>query len=213
MQENSGVEPWIQSLEMSIFAEHMVGFFNLWLLMVLYLSPMLLTLLLRGRIFQATSSRFSSSRGSREYNLFVGSKILMLVCFLYAIGIPIRLQTYTAIIGLIMYVVGFALYSAAWITIAKSEKGKIFSSGLYRFSRHPVYLSSAIQFIGAGFISESWLYLGLSVLVAISDLRNAMEEERICLEIYGDEYGQYMLNTARWLGWPARKSRDHHKST
>ena len=213
MQANSGVEPWIQSLKMSIFAEHTVGFFNLWLLMVLYLSPMLLTLLLRGRIFQATSSRFSSSRGSREYNLFVGSKILMLVCFLYAIGIPIRLQTYTAIIGLIMYVVGFALYSAAWITIAKSEKGKIFSSGLYRISRHPVYLSSAIQFIGAGFISESWLYLGLSVLVAISDLRNAMEEERICLEIYGDEYRQYMLNTARWLGWPARKSRDHHKST
>ena len=181
--------------------------------MVLYLLPMLLTLLLRGRVFQATSSRFSSLRGSREYNLFVVSKILMLIYFLHAIVIPIRLETFQAIIGLILYIIGFGFYSAAWITIAQSEKGGVFSSGLYRFSRHPVYLSSAIQFVGAGFVSESWFYLGLSFLVAISDLRNAMEEERICLEIYGDEYRQYMINTPRWLGWPARKCQDHHKRT
>lgn len=204
-QRRGPVGPQIKSRKMSIFAEHSLGFFNLWLLMVLYALPMLITIMLRDRVFQPTSSRFSSSRGSREYNLFIISKILMLIYFLYAIVIPIRLEKLSAIIGLIVYIIGFSFYSVAWITIAQSEKGKVFSSGPFRFSRHPVYVSSVIQFIGAGFISGSWFYLGLSFLVGISHVRNSLEEERICLETYGDKYRQYMVNTPRWFGWPTRK--------
>lgn len=190
---------------MSIFAEHTPGFFNLWLLMVLYTLPIILTIIFRKHVFQPTSSRFSSSRSSREYNLFVISKILMLIYFLYAIVIPIRLEASFAIIGLIVYIIGFVFYSAAWITIAKSEKGKVFSRGPFRFSRHPIYISSAILFVGAGFISQSWFFLGLSIMVGISHMRNALAEEQICLETFGDEYRHYMASTSRWFGRPARK--------
>ncbi|MBN1874791.1 MAG: DUF1295 domain-containing protein [Anaerolineae bacterium] len=188
---------------MNIFADHTFGFFNLWLLVILYACPILLTLIFRKHVFHPTASRFSSSRSAWEYKLFIISKILMLMYFLYAIVIPIRLDSSSAIIGLIIYIIGFTFYSVAWITIAKSGVGKVFSSGLFRFSRHPVYLSSAIQFIGVGFISKSWFFLGLSLLVGISHLRNALAEEQICLEVFGDEYRQYMVSTPRWFGWPS----------
>lgn len=190
---------------MSIFPDHSFGLFNLWVLMVLYVVPMLLTVILRKGVFESTSSRFASSRSSREFNLFIISKILMLIYFLYSIVVPIFLDTAIVIIGFAIYLIGFAFYSAAWITIARSKKGAVFSNGPFRFSRHPVYLSSAILFIGAGFISQSWFYLGLSLLVGISHMFNAVVEEQICLETFGDEYRRYMLNTARWLGWSTQQ--------
>lgn len=190
---------------MSIFADHSLGIFNLWILVVLYLLPILFTITFRKRVFETTSSRFNSSRSSIEKNLFIISKNLMLIYFLYSIVVPVQLDTVSGMIGLTIYIIGYVIYTTAWITIAKSEKGKIFSNGPFRFSRHPVYVASAVQFIGAGFISQSWLNLGFSILVGISHMRNALVEEQICTETFGDEYKQYMVRTPRWFGWPALK--------
>jgi len=170
--------------------------------MVLYSLPILLTVILRKRAFQPTSSRFSSSRSSREYRLFIVSKIIMLIYFLYAIVIPIRLDSPTAVSGLIIYGIGFAFYSAAWITVVISGGGKVIANGPFQFSRHPIYVSSAVLFVGAGFLSKSYLFLGLSFIVGFMHMRNAMAEEKICLEVFGDEYRRYRASTPRWLGRP-----------
>lgn len=189
---------------MRVVAAHSLGFFNLWILMALYALPILLTIFVRKHVFHPTSSRFSSARSSREYGLFVVSKFIMLIYFLYAIAIPIRLDTPIAMVGLAVYSVGFLCYSAAWITVAISGGAKVVSNGPFRFSRHPIYLSSALLFIGAGFVSRSYLFLGISVLVGLTHMRNAIAEERICLQVYGDEYRKYMAATPRWLGRPGK---------
>ena len=194
---------------MSIFANHSLGIFNLWILAVLYSLPILFTITFRKRVFEPTSSRFTSSRSSSEKNLFIISKILMLIYFLYSIVVPVHLDTVSGMIGLTIYIIGFAIYTTAWLTIAKSEKGKIFNSGPFRFSRHPIYVASAVQFIGAGFISQSWFYLSLSILVGISHMRNSLVEEQICAETFGDEYKQYMVSTPRWFGWLAVKPNEN----
>jgi protein-S-isoprenylcysteine O-methyltransferase Ste14 len=152
---------------MSIFAEHSFGFFNLWVLMVLYVLPILLTVIFRKGVFEATSSRFASSRSTREYNLFVVSKILMLIYFLYSAVVPIRLDSAVAIIGFVIYFMGFAFYSAAWIIIARSKKGEVFSTGPFRFSRHPVYVSSACFFCNTIYWSRAhFAILVLSGLIS-----------------------------------------------
>ena len=190
---------------MDLFAVHSFAFFNLWLLMVLYTVPILLTVIFHRHVFHLTSAEFSSSRNAVERRLFIASKFLMLFYFLYAIVLPVRLDSTWAIAGLIVYGIGFAFYSAAWITIATSEGGRVFCDGPFRLSRHPVYLSSAVMFIGAGFASGSWFFLGLSLLVGLSHMRNALAEEQVCLETFGDEYRRYMANTPRWFGFPAPK--------
>jgi protein-S-isoprenylcysteine O-methyltransferase Ste14 len=133
--------------------------------------------------------------------MFIISKFLMLGYFLYSIVVPVDLCTVSGMIGLTIYIIGYVIYTSAWITIAASEKGKVFSNGPFRYSRHPIYFSSAVQFIGAGFISQSWFFLGLSILVGLSHMRNAFVEEKICEETFGDEYKQYMIHTSRWFGW------------
>ena len=194
---------------MSIFADHSWGIFNLWMMAVLYSLPILLTITFRKRVFATTSSRFNSSRSSDEKKYFIISKILMLIYFLYSIVVPAHLGTVVGMIGLTLFIIGFVIYTTAWITIARSEKGKIFSSGPFRYSRHPIYVASTVQFIGAGFISQSWFYLGLSILVGMSHMRNAIVEERICIETFGDEYKHYMALTPRWLGWPVPTPNEH----
>lgn len=193
---------------MSILPDHSLGFYNLWLLMGLYALPIILTVLFRKGIFQATSSRFSSSRSSREYNLFIVSKFLMLAYFLYSVVVPIQLDTLLAVLGLVTYVVGFLFYSAAWVTIARSGSETLFTQGPFRFSRHPVYVSSAVQFFGAGIVSQSWIFLCISILVGISHMRNAVIEEQICLEVFGEEYSRYMIKTPRWIGCPVVEAAD-----
>ena len=196
---------------MSFFAAHSFGLFNLWILMVLYSLPILLTIFIHRGVFHPTSSRFSSARSSREYRLFIVSKFIMLFYFLYALAIPIHLDTPIAIIGLTIYAVGFLFYSAAWITIAISGGGEVVSNGPFRFSRHPIYLSSAILFAGAGLVSGSCLYLVLSLLVGFTHMRNAIAEERICLEVYGEKYRKYMAATPRWLGRPRPKPKSSRR--
>jgi protein-S-isoprenylcysteine O-methyltransferase Ste14 len=130
----------------------------------------------------------------------------MLIYFLYSIVIPIRLDQLAATIGLLIYSFGFVIYSTAWLTIATTMRGEIFITGPFRFSRHPVYISSAIMFFGAGLISNSCFFLGFSLLVGLSHLNNALVEERICLETFGEEYKHYLKNTPRWLGLPSPKT-------
>jgi len=190
---------------------HSFGLFNLWILMVLYSLPILLTIIIRKGVFHPTSSRFSSARSSREYRFFIASKFIMLIYFLYAFAIPIHLDTPIAITGLAIYTVGFVFYSAAWITVAISGGGEVVSNGPFRFSRHPIYMSSAILFVGAGFVSGSYLFLGLSLLVGFTHMQNAVAEERICLEVYGKEYRKYMAATPRWLGRPRPKPKTPRK--
>ena len=190
---------------MDLFAVHSFAFFNLWLLMVLYTLPILLTVIFHGHLFHQTSARFMSSRNALERRLFIVSKFFMLFYFLYATLLPLRLDSIWEILGLIIYGIGFAFYSTAWKVIATSERGKVFCNGPFRVSRHPVYLSSAVMFIGAGFASGSWFFLGFSLLVGLSHMRNALAEEQVCLETFGDEYRRYMTSTPRWFGCPAPK--------
>lgn len=104
-----------------------------------------------------------------------------------------------------MYLSGYLLYTAAWVNVAAAEKGTVFSSGLYRYSRHPMYISSALVFTGAGLLSGTWAFLLFSVIVSAMHLYNGYAEERICVEVFGDEYREYASRTPRWIGLPGGK--------
>lgn len=187
---------------MKIFAAHSIGIFNLWIFMFLFAVPILLTISFRGHVFHATSSKFRSSRSSRELRTFIAAKFYMMFYFIYSIFIPLRFDSAVAAAGLIVYIIGFAVYSASWIVISAAPEGSIFRKGPFRFSRHPVYLSAAVLFLGAGLMSGSIIFLALSVLTGISHMHNAYDEEKICLETYGEEYRAYSEKTARWIGLP-----------
>jgi len=191
---------------MTVFPSHTFRFFGLWIPAVLYFVPLLAVVILRKGVFHRTVELFSSRRSRREYFLFITSKMIMLGYLFYSFAIPLHSSVWFFRAGGVLYLTGYLLYVSAWVTVASAEKGTVFSSGLYRYSRHPIYVSSALLFTGTGLLSGSWVFLMLSVIVSAMHLYNGYAEERICEEVFGDEYREYASRTPRWIGLPGKKA-------
>jgi len=76
------------------------------------------------------------------------------------------------------------------------------TKGLYRYSRHPMYLTSSLMFIGVSIACASWVFLLFSIVYTILSLISVIPEERFLLEKYGDAYREYINRTPRWIGVP-----------
>ena len=81
------------------------------------------------------------------------------------------------------------------------EKEQI-DKGIYRYSRHPMYVSTLIMLVGTGIASASWLILLLSAVYMIFTAIAVPAEERFLLQQYGETYREYMDKTPRWIGIP-----------
>jgi len=177
-----------------------IGVWNVWLLMLpLFLIPAVMSSIKKG-LFKKTESTANLSR--REKRVFVVSKIVLVLAFLYSIFLPLRLGTLWFLIGLPISLLGIAMYIIVSVNIANTPVDRPVTKGLYRYSRHPMYIASIPALVGAGIASASWLFLLLSVLFVVTHLMNGIFEERLCLEAYGSVYQEYLDRTPRWIGLP-----------
>jgi protein-S-isoprenylcysteine O-methyltransferase Ste14 len=177
-----------------------IGVWNVWLLMLpLFLIPAMMTSI-KKELFKKTESTANLSR--REKRVFVVSKVVLALAFLYSIFLPLRLGTLWFYIGLPISLLGIATYIIVSVNIANTPVDRPVTRGLYRYSRHPMYIASIPALVGAGIASASWLFLLLSVLFVVTHLMNGIFEERLCLEAYGGVYQDYLDRTPRWIGTP-----------
>jgi protein-S-isoprenylcysteine O-methyltransferase Ste14 len=116
----------------------------------------------------------------------------------------LKLGTTWFYVGLPIALVGLIMLLAVWVKFAAAIVGdELITTGLYRYSRHPMYLTWFLMNVGITIACASWLFLLLSIAsVLFANVRFAGFEERLCLEKYGDAYREYMDRTPRWLGLP-----------
>lgn len=88
------------------------------------------------------------------------------------------------------------------VNIADIPLGEPWNKGLYRYSRHPMYLASFLVLVGAGIASASWIFLLFSIVYIILSVILVIAEERFCLEKFSTAYCEYMDKTPRWIGIP-----------
>lgn len=76
---------------------------------------------------------------------------------------------------------------------------KVITTGPYQYCRHPVYLTQIIHNITVGIILQSWLVLGIALLIEMPLilLRTPLEER--VLAKYLQEYGHYQKKINRWF--------------
>ncbi len=76
----------------------------------------------------------------------------------------------------------------------------IVSSGPFRFSRNPLYLSLTILYLGAA-LAKLWLWPVLTLPIALVIMHTGVisREERYLAEKFGDEYLRYKSQVRRWL--------------
>jgi protein-S-isoprenylcysteine O-methyltransferase Ste14 len=123
-----------------------------------------------------------------------------IILFIYSIFLPLPLGTPLLYAGIALFVVGLVIFEIAMIPWYTTPFDEPITKGLYRYSRHPIYIGVFVQYIGIGIASASGLFL-LLIIVSIA-LSTVAAEERFCCEKYGDTYRDYMNRTPRWLGAP-----------
>jgi protein-S-isoprenylcysteine O-methyltransferase Ste14 len=77
--------------------------------------------------------------------------------------------------------------------------------GIYRYSRHPGYVTEVLLLLGVSMISASWIFLLFPIIIWAGAAHFIKIEEACTLGHYGKAYSEYMNRTPRWIGIPKPK--------
>jgi protein-S-isoprenylcysteine O-methyltransferase Ste14 len=130
------------------------------------------------------------------------SKILLLPAMIYSIFLPMKLSTAWFYTGLPITLIGLMAYTIVLVNWATTPVDSEVSRGLYRYSRHPMYVTMFVFFLGLGILTASWVMLLLFVIFVVGCVVYADVEEQSCIEKWGEAYRKYISRTPRWLGTP-----------
>ena len=186
---------------MSLIPAFEIGLWNAWIF-TLYqgiIPPALLTLIYKGTYKKGTAAVPLNKTEKKISNFWMLIYYLLLI---YSVFLPLKLGSTWFYIGLPICLLALIMYTIISVNFATTPLGEPVTKGLYRYSRHPMYLTSFLVFIGVSIASASWTFLLFSIVFAVLAFIIVIPEERFCLEKYGDSYREYMNRTPRWIGIP-----------
>ena len=187
---------------MSLIPAFDIGLWNAWIFMVCSLIPVIflfMPLVSRG---QKGKTAFTAYFSKMQKNAFSTTQLIFFILIIYSIFVPLKLGTVWFYVGLSVFLIGFIPYAMLAANFVTTPLDKPVTRGIYRYSRHPMYLTMFLMLLGVGIASASWIFLLLSVVDIILPPLFVEAEERYCLEKYGDAYREYIDKTPRWLGLP-----------
>ena len=152
-----------------------------------------------GQIFQKMGNEGDGGGQKNANRIYYAILVGLLV---YSIFLPLRTGTTWLYIGLAIYLIGLVMFLASVARVAITPQGQLFTQGIYRYSRHPLYLSMLLTFAGVGMACASWVYLILTMVLIFLQAYQVEKEEQGCLRTFGDEYQEYMRRTHKWIGIP-----------
>lgn len=187
---------------MSLTPAFELGLCNGWLFMIVFPLQWLAVVILPGGIVARTGHPADLRRGLGAKRLGWLTQFFWVAATLYSVFLPMRTGTPWFTAGLTIFIGGLALLIAATLSVARAEVGAPFTGGIYRFSRHPMYLSMILVYSAVSVAAASWLFTFITFGTFFLQRYQAIQEERYCLERFGQTYRQYMARTPRWIGAP-----------
>ena len=177
-----------------------LGLWNAWILVI----PMLIIFFYTMRVTSIGESGEAEDfeLTKKEKRVINAVFLPMVISFIYAIFLPLQMDTAWLYIGLVTYLFGMVFIIIAVRNFASSPKDKVITKGLYSVTRNPEYIGLLLMFTGLGIACISWLSLLLTGILLILLNLNMPAEERYCFYKYGDEYQKYRNITPRWIGIP-----------
>lgn len=187
---------------MSLIPAFEIGVWNGWLFMIVFPLQWLAVLLIPRHIVERTGHPIDLIQDRRGKIMSKLTEILWIGATLYSIFLPLRTGTPWFYGGLIIFVCGLMMLIFATLSVVRTTAEEPFTRGIYRFSRHPMYLSMILVYTGVSIGAVSWLFLVIAIITFFLQRFQSIQEERYCLEKFGHAYRQYMGRTPRWLGIP-----------
>ena len=191
---------------MSLIPAFEIGLWNAWI-------PMLYLILsfpffIRIAIKQGAPSPEESELSMGGKIVAYSSKLLLIPALVYSIFLPLKLGTMWLYIGLPITLIGLITYTMVLVNWATTPLNEPITRGLYRYSRHPMYVTNFVFFLGLGIATASWIFLLFSIVLVVGCFAFVNVEEQGCLKKYGDTYREYMNRTPRWIGIPKSAESD-----
>jgi len=190
---------------MSLIPAFQIGLWNAWILIALnVLTTMLPSLINKEGIARATGTGENAPPSSRTRKIvfLITHALIMPATMFYSIFLPLKLETAWLYIGLPICFLAMIISFMAGVSFATTPLDDPVTRGIYRISRHPIYLGGFLINVGVGIACASWIFIVCALLWIICMGIGVIEEERFLLQKYGDAYQQYLKRTPRWIGIP-----------
>jgi len=186
---------------MSLIPEFELGIWNAWIFMIwLIVLPISSTFIIKEKKVLERLSVSVPMKFEKTSNIF--SMVVLIVGFIYSIFLPLQFNTIWFYIGLLIFLFGLIFDVTALYTFRKAKPDGPFTTGPYRYSRHPVYFGFFLVYVSISIMSLSWIFLVFTIIFGVHLLFVIPAEERYCIETYGKEYRDYTERTPRWIGLP-----------
>lgn len=139
-----------------------------------------------------------------ERNAGIIGNLIWLLALVYSVFLPLQPSTIWFYVGLSVFVIGLTLMAIATFNFISTSADQLITKGVYQFSRHPMYLATFLICLGSGIATVSWLFILFSVIMALCFYKEAIIEEKYCLNRYNKAYQEYINRTPRCIGFPKR---------
>jgi len=199
---------------MSLMPALELGLWNAWIFMGPFLLvTLLIMLVMMKKGGPAGGSVRAVQRACKsKATLLVASlsKIIYFPAVIYSVFLPLKLGSIWFYVGLPITLIGLVGSIIVLVDWANTPAGEPVTRGIYRYSRHPMYVTGFFAFLGVSIMSASWVFLLLTIIFGVGVTRPyfVKVEEAECLGHYGAAYREYMNRTPRWIGIPKSEKRE-----
>jgi protein-S-isoprenylcysteine O-methyltransferase Ste14 len=177
-----------------------IGILNAWIFVACYfLIPFLIML-----INKEAYKKLGNPPGMNKREKVIGNidNIIIYIASLYSIFLPFKLETAWFYVGLFIFILGLSILTIATINFLTTPLNLSVTTGIYHYSRNPLYFATFLIFLGIGIATASWIILVAAIIFLILTNNLINSEERYCKEKYGYIYKEYLNRTPRWIGIP-----------
>jgi protein-S-isoprenylcysteine O-methyltransferase Ste14 len=194
---------------MSLVPEFELGLWNAWFIAVLgFLLPWI-PAYINKEVANKRMGRIKWNEFSKtvKTTMIITQGIIIPFTIIYSFFLPLKLGTVWFYVGLPISVVGIIMPIIAGVSFATAPLDKPLTTGVYRVTRNPEYLSVFLQYLGIGISCLSWIFLVCAVTWIISfHIEVVQSEEPSLIHKYGAAYKEYMAQTPRWIGIPRSRN-------
>ena len=184
-------------LGMKIFDTLSIGLFNTWIFVI----PIWLLGIFVGRL---SKKGFKKATDMSWYTLkdkisSFASLFSMISFMIVSLFIPSNSHSVLFFIGILLIIIGSLGHIISKINYMNAQTDKAIVTGLYRYSRNPMYFFFLLVLIGSTLSAQSLILMIICFISIISTHLIILGEERYCKEKYGDSYIEYMKKVPRYF--------------
>jgi len=179
---------------MSLIPDFELGVWNAWIFMVPSLIITLLSIPLMSKKGAPSPKSIRLSKTTLLFSLF--TKFIYFPSVLYSVFLPLQVGTIWFYVGLPITLIGLIGSLLVLVDWANTPAQPV-TTGLYRYSRHPMYVTEVLFLLGVSIISASWDFLLFPIIVGVGAAYFIKMEEAGTLGHYGKVYREYMDRTPR----------------